>query len=97
MAISTECDAPGTPLGLVALTGSLVGVALTLTGRARAEVEFVADDAAFLWSDTLAGTNTNRVPAGGSVRLPVRVGGTTWYFKQDPSYVAATLRAQVVG
>lgn len=95
MAITTALQNIGEPLGTLTLTGADQALAFTVTGRKVGYVELYADDAAFLYAFTAAGPYA-RVPAGGSVKLPINVSRTI-QVQQDSGFLASTLRATCVG
>jgi hypothetical protein len=87
----------GAPLGKLTLGGTEKTVGLTVSGRNTAIAELYADDAAFLYNYVVGSTTAQgRIPAGGSLKVPIYVSKTI-YVTQDAAYAAATLRVGCAG
>ncbi len=99
-ALAVDVQQLGVPLGSLLLSGSAQEIEFTMESRLNGVIQAVAFDSssnavAFRYRDTATGT-IMIVPAGAGVKLPVYK-TQSWWFEQDASSAAPTLRLSCVG
>ncbi len=99
-ALAVSVDQIGVPLGSLVLSGTPQDVAFTMVNRLNGYVQALAFDSssnavAFKYRTTAGGV-LMIVPAGAGIKLPIYK-LQSWWFEQDASSAAPTLRLACVG